>query len=186
MLSEASFWGQLTCGHDRTGNHLRTASNVTLENETVRKEILLLYDWFINSALSICKVCNAEECFDSILCQRILFIKHDHSWLTEHGVELLWVKVPLPPRGLVALGLCIVGMVELRLRPKWIQHSQHAPVTYRKRNTYTHIWKSNNWCRCERWPTSKITSSKHVYSFLNQWKPLTILYINAVQREWKC
>lgn len=38
--------------------------------------------------------------------------------LTEHGVKLLWVEVPLPPGCLVTLGLGIVGMVELWFCPK--------------------------------------------------------------------
>lgn len=38
--------------------------------------------------------------------------------LTEHGVELLRVEVPLPPGCLVTLGLGIVGMVELWFRPE--------------------------------------------------------------------
>lgn len=40
------------------------------------------------------------------------------SLLTEHGVELLRVEVPLAPGRLVTLGLGIVGVVELRLRPE--------------------------------------------------------------------
>lgn len=52
--------------------------------------------------------------------------------LTEHGVELLWVEVPLPPGCLVTLGLGIVGMVELRFRPEWVQHPQHAPMMLNK------------------------------------------------------
>lgn len=40
------------------------------------------------------------------------------SQLTEHGVELLRVEVPLAPGRLVTLGLGVVGVVELGLRPK--------------------------------------------------------------------
>jgi len=52
--------------------------------------------------------------------------------LTEHGVELLQVEVPLPPGRLVTLGLGVVGVVELGLCPERIQHPQHAPVTAHK------------------------------------------------------
>lgn len=40
------------------------------------------------------------------------------SLLTEHGVELLRVEVPLAPGRLVTLGLGVVGVVELWLRPE--------------------------------------------------------------------
>lgn len=50
--------------------------------------------------------------------------------LTEHGVELLGVQVPLAPRSLVAFRLGIVGVVKLRLRPEGVQHPQHAPKTH--------------------------------------------------------
>lgn len=52
--------------------------------------------------------------------------------LTEHGVELLGVEVPLAPGGLVALGLSIVGVVELGLCAEGIQNPQHTPVTHTK------------------------------------------------------
>lgn len=52
--------------------------------------------------------------------------------LTEHCVELLRVKVPLPPGSLVTLGLGVVGMVELWFCPKRVQHSQHAPSMLNK------------------------------------------------------
>lgn len=38
--------------------------------------------------------------------------------LTEHGVKLLRVEVPLPPGCLVSFGLGVVGVVELWFRPK--------------------------------------------------------------------
>lgn len=41
--------------------------------------------------------------------------------LTEHGVKLLRVEVPLSPRRLVTLRLGIVGVVKLRLRAKGVQ-----------------------------------------------------------------
>jgi hypothetical protein len=50
--------------------------------------------------------------------------------LTEHGVELLGVEVPLAPGGLVALGLSIVGVVELGLCAEGVQNPQHTPVTH--------------------------------------------------------
>lgn len=48
--------------------------------------------------------------------------------LTEHGVELLWVEVPLPPRRLVTFRLGVVGVVELGFRAERVQHSQHTPA----------------------------------------------------------
>lgn len=55
--------------------------------------------------------------------------------LTKHCVELLRVKVPLPPGSLVTLGLGIVCMVELWFCPKRVQHSQHAPLMLKKEKT---------------------------------------------------
>ena len=47
--------------------------------------------------------------------------------LTEHGVKLLWVQIPLAPGRLVAFQLGIVGMVELWLCAERVQNSEHAP-----------------------------------------------------------
>lgn len=50
--------------------------------------------------------------------------------LTEHGVELLGVQVPLAPRSLVAFRLGVVGVVKLRFCPERVQDPQHAPKTH--------------------------------------------------------
>lgn len=47
--------------------------------------------------------------------------------LTEHGVKLLRVQIPLSPGGLVAFGLGIISMVKFWLRAKRVQDSEHAP-----------------------------------------------------------
>lgn len=38
--------------------------------------------------------------------------------LTEHGIKLLWVQIPLSPWGLVAFRLGVVSMVKLWLGSK--------------------------------------------------------------------
>ena len=48
----------------------------------------------------------------------ILVSRAETRLLTEHGVKLLWVQIPLAPGCLVAFQLGIVGMVELWLCAK--------------------------------------------------------------------
>lgn len=82
------------------------------------------------------------------------------SWwrLTEHGVKLLWIEVPLPPWCLVTFGLGVVGVVELWFCPKRVQHPQHAPAPKDKVR-----WINNDYnrviCLCCRKYTKQNTFS---------------------------
>lgn len=57
----------------------------------------------------------------------ILESRGETQLLTEHGVKLLRVQIPLAPGGLVAFQLGIVGMVELWFSAERVQDTQHAP-----------------------------------------------------------
>lgn len=79
-----------------------------------------------NASPALCIINSHSSRRDQL--ERLVMCMCDCVSLTEHGVELLRVEVPLPPRRLVPLGLGVVGVVELGLRPERVQHPQHAPV----------------------------------------------------------
>lgn len=63
-----------------------------------------------------------------LVCGSILKSRCEIGILTEHGVKLLRVQIPLSPGGLMAFGLGIAGMVKLRLGAERVQDTQHAPA----------------------------------------------------------